>query len=130
MQDTWWTIKYLETGRELCSGQVAFGLLPEVRVVDIENGHIFGSDQIEIISGPVTLDLRTGTIWVNNQVAERIPDYQRVVLHKRKYRSSSGEQPYDHVHMGLLNQNGEGVLARITQNGDVFLEPHVVSVGV
>jgi hypothetical protein len=127
MSKPWWKVRYLGTGRVLNSEQVPVKLLPNIEHVDIANGHKFNINDIEIEAGPVRVDLRTGTIWHDDKVIARVPDFDRVILHKRRFAAQGGAT-YDHTHIGLVNINGEGYQARITHNDQLFIEPHVVGV--
>lgn len=126
---SWWTIKYVNTGRSYNSDMIPIRLLPEMQDVSIECGHKFKNKDLSCtVADRVRLDLYSGAIWVDGKLVAAVPNVNRMILHKRKFEPTHGAPAYHHMHAGLVDLDGQGYLVRITETNEVFIERCVVSV--
>ena len=126
---SWWTIKYFDTGKSYNSDMIPFRLLPDIQDISMECGHKFKKNNLSCeVADRIRLDLHTGAIWVDNKLVAAVPGANRMILHKRKFEPSHGATPYSHIHAGLVNEQGEGYLVRISETNDVHVERCIVSV--
>lgn len=125
----WWTIKYVDSGTVYTSDQVPFKLLPHIQEIDMERGHKFKNLNLscEIMEGRIRLDLYSGALWVDGKLVAGVPGATRLVLHKRNFHPSHGATAYQHVHAGLVDEDGAGYLVRVTENSEIYVERCVVS---
>jgi len=125
---SWWTIKYIDTGKSYNSDMIPFRLLPELQDISMDCGHKFRKNDLSCeVLDRVRLDLYSGAIWVDNKLVAAVSHPTRLILHKRKFESSHGAPSYFHIHAGLVDSDGNGHLIRITDNNELYVERCSVS---
>jgi hypothetical protein len=80
-----------------------------------------------IETGRVRAELPTGSIWVDDDIVAGVPGAEFVILRKRVFRPDN-EAPYEHIHIGLMNEIGEGILVRITHEDEIISERYSVEI--
>ena len=126
---SWWTIKYVNTGKIYTSDMIPFRLLPDLQDVSMDCGHRFRKNDLSCtVAERVRIDLYSGAIWVDNKLVAAVPNVNRMILHKRKFEPSHGALAYHHIHAGLVDSEGTGYLVRISETNEIYVERCVVSV--
>jgi hypothetical protein len=121
----WWKVTYLSNGKTYDSDQIPWSLLPDLAEINIPCGHRFKTKDIMIESGRVRAELPTGSIWIDDNIVAGVPGAEFVILRKRVFHPSN-EIPHEHIHIGLINMSGEGILVRITHDNEIITERYTV----
>jgi len=126
---SWWTITYLNTGKTYTSDMVPFKLLPDIQDISMECGHKFRKNDLTCeVAGRVKIDLYSGAIWVDGQLVAGVPGAARLILHKRKFEPTHGAASFQHIHAGLVDNEGVGYLVRVSEVNEVYVERCIVNV--
>lgn len=127
----WWTITYLTTGGVYNSEMIPFKLLPDIREVSMDCGHKFSQNNIVCeVADRIRLELHTGGIWVDGVLVAGVKNVNRLILHKRNFETSHGGPSSQHIHAGLVDDEGQGYLVRLTETNEIFVERCMVGVKV
>jgi hypothetical protein len=98
---------------------VPFHCLPELKEVNIRNGHAFETSDIEVEAGGVKVQLFSNIIWLPDAKPVMLEDADRLILYRRKHVHSSGEE-HVVIYIGLAN-NREQVIAK-SVDGAIIIE--------
>jgi hypothetical protein len=108
----WWELTDLADGAVYRSDETAFGTIPMVERVDLENGHVMKSQLVFAQSGPVAVDLRSGLVWFRGQVVDVVGGAKRrLILRRHVEEGAEGEASYAEI--GLVNEDGVWAVAKI-----------------
>lgn len=123
----WWKITDLRTKKTFNSEELPLNFIPCLEEININKGHLTKHKEVSIeVMDKFRVDLHTGAFWVGGQPIDFVEKPERIILHKRVYKSSNQKAEIVYF-VGLINANKHGKLFKIKNKNNYEIKEYTLT---